>query len=83
MRILIAEDEKDLNRLIEKKLTREGYSVDCTFDGKEALDFADLAEYDCVILDVMMPEVDGFTVAKRIRQRMVIIPRCLMSSRAL
>ena len=46
MRILVAEDEKDLNGLIEKKLTKSGYSVDTAFDGEEALDFVEFAEYD-------------------------------------
>lgn len=81
MRILIAEDEKDLNRLIERKLTREGYSVDCAFDGAEALDFAGLAEYDCIILDVMMPEYDGFEVLKRLRAKKVNSPVIFLTAR--
>lgn len=56
MRILIAEDEKDLNRLIAQTLTRAGYSVDACLDGEEALDCLCCADYDCVLLDVMMPK---------------------------
>ena len=81
MRILIAEDEKDLNRLIEKKLTREGYSVDCAFDGAEALDFAEAAEYDCIILDVMMPEADGFEVLKKLRSKKINSPVIFLTAR--
>lgn len=69
MRILVAEDQKDLNKILFKKLTAEGYSVDACFDGQEALDFLDMAEYDGVILDVMMPKVDGFNVVKKMRAR--------------
>lgn len=67
MRILVAEDEEDLNRIIAKKLKSEGYSVDCCFDGGEALDFLAVADYDAVILDVMMPGKDGYQVVKAMR----------------
>ncbi len=67
MRILIAEDERDLNRLILKKLTAEGYGVDACFDGEEALDCLRVAEYDAVILDIMMPKRDGLSVLKYMR----------------
>ncbi|MGF7142240.1 DNA-binding response OmpR family regulator [Anaerotaenia torta] len=67
MRILIAEDERDLNRLILKKLTAEGYGVDACFDGEEALDCLRMAEYDVVILDIMMPKRDGLSVLKHMR----------------
>ena len=55
MRILVAEDERDLNRLIAKSLEEAGYSVDRCHDGGEAMDFIRSAEYDAVVLDVMMP----------------------------
>lgn len=67
MRILVAEDQKDLNRILVKKLTAEGYSVDGCFDGEEALDFLDMAQYDGVILDIMMPKKDGLEVVKQMR----------------
>ena len=69
MRILLAEDERDLNRIITQKLKSDGYSVDSCFNGREALDFLDCAEYDAVILDIMMPYVDGFGVLKHIRSK--------------
>lgn len=56
MRILVCEDQKDLNKIITKHLTAEGYSADSCYDGQEALDFMDMADYDAVILDVMMPK---------------------------
>lgn len=67
MRILVAEDEKDLNRLISGKLTKEGYAVDSCFDGQDALDYMQSADYDRVIMDVMMPVMDGFEAVKRYR----------------
>ncbi len=69
MRILIAEDERDLNSIIEQKLKKQGYSVDACFDGMEALDFIDMAEYDAIILDIMMPKADGFYVLEKLRQK--------------
>lgn len=81
MRILVAEDEKDLNRLIEKKLTKSGYGVDAVFDGEEALDFVEFAEYDAVILDVMMPKKDGFAVIKEMRSRGISTPVLFLTAR--
>ena len=69
MRILIAEDQKDLHKILVKKLTAEGYSVDNCFDGQEALDFLDIASYDGVILDIMMPKLDGLSVIKHMRAK--------------
>ena len=69
MRILLAEDEKSLNRVVARRLTWEGYSVDACFDGREALDYLAAASYDAVVLDVMMPRVDGFEVLTQMRER--------------
>lgn len=67
MRILVAEDEKDLNGVIRKRLEKEGYSVDCSFDGEEALDFLACGEFDAVILDIMMPKLSGLEVIRKMR----------------
>lgn len=69
MRILVAEDEKDLNRMLVSKLKAEHYGVDACFDGAEALEYLESADYDAVVLDIMMPFTDGLTVLKRIRMR--------------
>ena len=69
MRILLAEDDRAINRVIVRRLKWEGYSVDACFDGREALDYLDVVEYDAVILDVMMPGMDGFEVLTRMRER--------------
>ena len=69
MRILLAEDDRAINRVIVRRLKWEGYSVDACFDGQEALDYLAVVEYDAVILDVMMPRLDGFEVLIRMRER--------------
>lgn len=68
MRILLAEDERDLNRIIVARLKEEHYSVDTCYDGAEALEFLRSTRYDAAILDVMMPKLDGLNVLKRLRQ---------------
>ena len=67
MRIFLAEDEQDLNAIIVQKLTEDGYSVDHCFDGRTAIDILSCTEYDAVILDIMMPKADGFTVLRALR----------------
>lgn len=67
MRILLAEDERDLNHIITEKLTADGYSVDSCFDGREAIDILSYTEFDAVILDIMMPEADGYAVLRALR----------------
>ena len=74
MRILVAEDERDMNRLICRALERAGYGVDACLDGQEALDCLDGAQYDCVVLDIMMPKADGRQVLKTLRDRGSAVP---------
>lgn len=81
MRILLAEDEKDLNRLISARLVEEHYSVDSCFDGREALDYLAGAEYDAVILDIMMPGTDGLEVLRKMRRRNDSTPVLLLTAR--
>ena len=81
MRILIAEDEKDLNRLIVSKLEAEHYSVDRCFDGEEALSYLTSAEYDLAILDIMMPKLDGLTLLRTLRKSGIGCPVLLLTAR--
>ena len=67
MRLLFAEDERSLSRAVTAILTRNNYSVDPVYDGAEALDYLETGNYDGVILDLMMPKVDGLTVLKQMR----------------
>ena len=68
MRILIAEDQRDLNQLLKKRLKEAGYSVDACFDGAAVFDYLLGAEYDALVLDIMMPKVDGIQVVRRLRR---------------
>ena len=67
MRILVAEDEKDMNRLISKRLKSEGYSVDSCHSGTEVFDYLSCAEYDALLPDIMMPGMDGIQVLEKIK----------------
>lgn len=81
MRILIAEDERDMNRIICKKLTSEGYCTDSAYDGEEALDYLETAAYDAAILDIMMPKLDGLQVVERMRFRNNQTPVLFLTAR--
>ena len=81
MRILIAEDEKDLNQIITNRLKSEHYSVDSCFDGQEALEYLESAEYDAVVLDIMMPVLDGLSVLKKMRRRNDSTPVILLTAK--
>ena len=67
MRLLLAEDEVALSRALTALLIHSNYSVDAVYDGREALDYLESGIYDAVILDIMMPKVDGITVLKKMR----------------
>lgn len=69
MRVLVVEDEKDLNRVITRKLKAEGYNVDSCFDGAEALDYMEMTPYDVIVMDIMMPEKNGYQVLKEMREK--------------
>lgn len=81
MRILVAEDERDLNRLIVRTLEKEGYGVDACFDGREALYYLENTEYDAAVLDIMMPKMDGLEVLRNIRGRGIELPVIFLTAR--
>lgn len=81
MRILVAEDEKDMNRLIAKRLKKENYSVDSCYNGQEVFDYLECAEYDAIILDIMMPVMSGIEVLKKLRKQNNQIPVLLLTAR--
>lgn len=81
MRLLVVEDEKKLNELITKKLEKEYYGVDSCFDGEEAVKYVEGTEYDAIILDIMLPKLDGFEVIKRIRAKKNKVPILLLTAR--
>ena len=81
MRILVAEDERDMNRLISKRLVAENYSVDSCYDGVQVMEYLECAEYDGIILDIMMPRMDGIQVLKKMRSQNCQIPVLLLTAR--
>ena len=81
MRILIAEDEKSLNRIIAKQLKASGYSVDCAFNGEEAYDLISVTDYDAAVFDVMMPKIDGFSLLRKIRNEGNNLPVLFLTAR--
>lgn len=80
MKILIVEDEIDLNNVIAKHLKKNNFSVDTVFNGEEALDFLKYSNYDLVILDIMMPKIDGFSVIKTLRDKNNNTPILLLTA---
>lgn len=81
MRILVAEDERQLNRIITEALEDEGYSVDSCLDGAEALEYARSTGYDVMILDIMMPRMDGLSLLKTLRAEGCKSPALFLTAR--
>ena len=81
MKLLVVEDERDLNEIITKELTINGYVVDSCFDGQEAYEYLSLNEYDGAILDIMLPKIDGFDVLERIRNKGIQTPVLFLTAR--
>lgn len=83
MRILIIEDERDLNNVISKHLKKQGYSTDSAFDGEEGLDFLQFGAYNLIILDVMMPKLDGYGFLQKIREKNDMTPVLMLTAKSL
>ncbi len=82
MRVLLVEDEKDLSKALSTLLQYNNYSVDAVYNGQDAIDFIQTGIYDCVILDIMLPKVDGLTVLERIRKCKNKVPVLLLTAKA-
>lgn len=82
MRLLLAEDEVSLSKAITAILRRNNYTVDAASDGMEALEYLEAGEYDGVILDVMMPRMDGLSVLQRIRKHGNHVPVILLTAKS-
>ena len=81
MRILIVEDDKGVSRFIKKGLSEEGFYADAVFDGEEGLYMASTDVYDLIILDIMLPELNGFEVIKGIRKKGVSVPVLFLTAK--
>lgn len=82
MRILLVEDEVSLSKALKVILERNNYSVDQVYDGEEALSFLSADNYDCLILDLMMPKVDGITVLKTMRKEGNMLPVIILTAKS-
>lgn len=82
MRLLLAEDEKSLSHALVTILEKSHYSVDAVYDGQEALEYLESEAYDGLILDIMMPKVDGITVLKTIRKQGNKIPVLILGAKS-
>ena len=81
MRILVVEDEKHLNRIISEAVEDEGYSVDSCYNGVEALEYLACADYDVIILDIMMPKMNGLELVRRLRSEGNSTPVLFLTAR--
>lgn len=81
MRVLVVEDEKDLNSIICSKLVKEGYNVDACYDGQAALDYMEAENYDGAIMDIMIPNKDGITVLREMRNAGIQVPVLLLTAK--
>ncbi len=81
MRILLVEDEPSLLKIIEKRLKEENYSVDSAKNGREAESFINSVQYDCMILDIMIPFIDGLTLLRKLRLKKILTPVLFLTAK--
>jgi len=81
MRVLVVEDERKISSYLKRGLEEQGYAVDTAFTGQEALDWADAAHYDMIILDILLPEIDGLTACRELRKRGNRTPILMLTAR--
>lgn len=81
MKALVVEDEKDLNSVISKHLKKSGYSVDSAFNGEEAMEFLAVATYDVILLDIMMPVMNGYEFLAKARAKKIDVPVLILTAK--
>lgn len=82
MKLLLAEDEQSLSKALTAILEHNGYTVDAVYDGVEALEYLEMGEYDGVILDIMMPRMDGMTALRKIREKGNQVPILMLTAKS-
>lgn len=82
MKLLLAEDEKELSKALKAILESNRYSVDAVYDGEDAIYYIENSEYDAVILDIMMPKVDGITALKTVREKGIDVPIIMLTAKS-
>ena len=81
MKILIIEDEKDLVRILKRGLEEHSFTVEVAYDGQEGLYLAETFPYDAIVLDLMLPGIDGFSILKRLRESKKDVPVIVLTAR--
>jgi DNA-binding response OmpR family regulator len=81
MRVLIVEDERRISAYLKRGLEEQGYAVDAVYSGREALDWAEAAPYDLILLDILLPELDGIQVCRELRRRGMRVPILMLTAR--
>lgn len=81
MRLLVIEDEQRIANTIKKGLEQERYAVDAAYDGATGYDLASTEEYDCMIIDVMLPKMDGITICRKLREKGVTTPILILTAK--
>jgi DNA-binding response OmpR family regulator len=81
MRVLVVEDERKIAAYLKRGLEEQGYAVDVAYTGREALDWAATVEFDLILLDILLPEVDGIAVCRNLRARRVRTPILMLTAR--
>ena len=82
MKLLLAKEQKELSKALKAILESNRYSVDAVYDGEDAIYYMENSEYDAVILDIMMPKVDGITVLKTIREKGIDVPIIMLTAKS-
>lgn len=82
MRILVADDEPEMTVVLEALLKREHYSVDVVYNGQDALDYGLAENYDCIVLDIMMPKLDGIQALQALRAKNIATPVLLLTAKS-
>lgn len=82
MRLLVVEDERKLANIIKKGLSEEGFAVDAAYNGEEGQYLAESEEYDLIILDIMLPKVDGLTICKELRAKNIRAPVLMLTAKS-
>jgi heavy metal response regulator len=81
MRVLVVEDERKISSYLKRGLEEQGYAVDTAYTGREALDYAESAPYDVILLDILLPEMDGLTVCRELRRNDHRTPILMLTAR--
>src|SRR5680860_1058703 len=82
MKILVTEDELQVLKMVTRRLSEEGYVVDTAEDGKVSLDLINTYKYDCIVLDIMLPSIDGLSIIQSVRAKKINTPILLLTAKS-